>query len=230
MPRHLRCVLKSLILSASVEASLPLQPPPVLLLWLWFSGVTPTLVSEKSRSWGEMGCDLGTIMGKWMGTDNADLWGALGSGVLVGRTTQWRRHQLRLVLRRKTGVCTPALFHHRAGSRGWERTDPSVRAHGLQANSPNAAPSPLDLGPAGPAREGRGEVSTACVRSSTFQSIPVAGWGGEASVGCESGLNFNHPKGPEKLMVGGEGWGELQSMRDRHKQPYLELHQRKGLE
>lgn len=30
---------------------------------------------------------------------------------------------------------------------------------------------------------------------------------GEFQIGCESGLNFNHPKEPEKLMVRGEGVG-----------------------
>lgn len=46
-------------------------------------------------------------------------------------------------------------------------------------------------------------------RSEHPVSIPVhssPGDGeGELPVGCESGLNFNYPKGPEKLMVGGEG-------------------------
>lgn len=42
---------------------------------------------------------------------------------------------------------------------------------------------------------------------------------------CESRLNFNYPKGPEKLMVGGEGvgvgGGGARTHRDRHKQTLL---------
>lgn len=45
-------------------------------------------------------------------------------------------------------------------------------------------------------------------------------------MGCETGLNFNHSKGPEKLMVGGEGvgvGGGARTHRDWHKQTLLRV-------
>lgn len=43
-------------------------------------------------------------------------------------------------------------------------------------------------------------------------------------MGCEAGLNFNCPKGPEKLMVRGEGLGVgggARTHREQHKQTLI---------
>lgn len=57
-----------------------------------------------------------------------------------------------------------------------------------------------------PRRGWGGEGKSEHPVSIPVHSSPGAGEG-EFQIGCESGLNFNHPKEPEKLMVRGEGVG-----------------------